>query len=117
LRPCKCSFISWSYLEAERSRTPIHPLTAITDLRLIGVLLWNDGRIIDTGIGANTMRAPLSAVAWLANCFGEVGKVLVEGSIVLTGGLTQAHPVSEGGTFVAEFGSLGTVKTHFSKDE
>ncbi|MBX6762999.1 MAG: hypothetical protein K6T51_05275 [Rubrobacteraceae bacterium] len=91
---------------------PVH-LASVPDLRLVGVLLWRDGRVVDGGIGANAMGDPLSAVVWLANSLGEAGGVLEEGSIVLTGGLTRAHPVGAGGTFVVESGGLGTVKTHF----
>jgi 2-keto-4-pentenoate hydratase len=88
-------------------------LTAVPELRLVGAVLWHDGEVVDTGVGANAMGDPINTVVWLANRLGETGKILEEGSIVLTGGLTQARPVGEGGTFVAEFGGLGTVKVHF----
>lgn len=91
-------------------------LAAVPDLRLAGALLWRNGRTVDSGVGANAMGDPVSALAWLANRLGEAGKVLEAGSIVLTGGLTRAHPAGEGGTFVAEFGGLGAVKVHFEEE-
>jgi len=90
-------------------------LASVPDLRLVGALLWRGGRVIDGGVGANTMGDPLSAVVWLANRLGEEGRVLEGGSVVLTGGLTRAHPVGPGGTFVAEFGGLGAVRVHFEE--
>lgn len=95
--------------------SPISLATA-PELRLVSVVIWKDGEIIDSGVGANAMGDPIRAVVWLANRLGEAGKVLGEGSIVLTGGLTRAHPVGERGTFVAEFGGLGTAKAHFGKE-
>jgi 2-keto-4-pentenoate hydratase len=89
------------------------PLATVPDLRLVGVVLWHGGEVVDTGVGANAMGDPIRTVVWLANRLGEAGKILEEGSMVLTGGLTQARPVGEGGTFVAEFGGLGMVEAHF----
>ncbi len=92
-------------------------LTTVPELRLVGAVLWRDGEVIDTGVGANAMGDPVHTVVWLANRLGEAGKVLEEGSIVLTGGLAQARPVGNGGTFVAEFGGLGAVKVHFGGED
>lgn len=88
-------------------------LGAATDLRLAGALLWRDGRVIARGLGADALGGPIRAVAWLANRLGSAGKVLEAGSIVLTGGLTRAYSVGEGGSFVAEFAGMGAVKVHF----
>ncbi len=93
------------------------PLSGVPDLRLAGVLLWRDGRVIDRGLGADALGDPVRAVVWLADRLGEAGRRLEAGSIVLTGGLTQAYPIGEGGSFVAEFGGLGTVKVHFERSK
>ena len=95
--------------------TPISLATA-PDLRLVGALLWKEGRVVGSGVGADALGDPIRAVAWLANRLGEEGGVLEGGSIVLTGGLTKAHPVGGGGTFVAEFGGMGAVKVHFEEE-
>lgn len=94
---------------------PAVPLAAVPELRLVSALLWKDGRVVDSGVGANAMGDPIATVAWLANRLGEVGKSLEAGSVVLTGGLTRAHPVDMERTFVAEFGGLGVVKVHFEE--
>lgn len=85
----------------------------LDDLRLCGVLLWSDGAVLDQGIGANALGDPLLAVAWLANFLAERDDFLPAGSLVMTGGLTRAHPARAGGNFVAEFAQLGTVRAAF----
>jgi 2-keto-4-pentenoate hydratase len=92
------------------------PISLRTELQLVSVVLGRDGEIVDCGVGANAMGDSVRAVVWLANRLGEAGKVLGERSIVLTGGLTRAHPVGERGTLVAEFGGLKTGKVHFSRE-
>lgn len=92
-------------------------LSATPDLRLAGALLWKDGRVVASGVGADALGDPIRAVAWLADRLGEEGRVLEGGSVVLTGGLTKAHPVGGGGTFMAEFGGMGAVKVHFEGEE
>jgi len=88
-------------------------LAAVGDLRLIGVLLWSQGRNVDQGIGANALGDPLLALAWLANFLGARGEGIVEGSLILTGGLTRAHGAAAGQSLVAEFAELGSVRLHF----
>ena len=88
-------------------------LSAVKDLRLIGALLWSEGKTLDQGIGANAMGDPLIALAWLANALATQGKKISAGSIILTGGLTCAYPAKLGQPIVAEYSDLGAVKVHF----
>jgi len=88
-------------------------LSSVGDLRLLGVLLWTEGRCIDQGIGANALGDPLLALAWLANFLGERDHVIAAGSVILTGGLTRAYPATKNQTYVAEFGELGAIRIHF----
>ena len=89
-------------------------LAQVDDLRLSGVLLWSEGHILDTGVGANSMGDPLASVAWLANFLAQQELSIPAGSIIMTGGLTKAHPAKSQQTFLAEFGGLGYVKAYFS---
>jgi 2-keto-4-pentenoate hydratase len=88
-------------------------LSTVPDLRLLGVLLWSQGRTLDHGIGANALGDPLLALAWLAGFLAERGEIIPAGSLILTGGLTRAHPATAGQTLIAEFASLGMVRVHF----
>ena len=89
-------------------------LSAVDDLRLLGVLLWSEGKVVDQGIGANALGDPLLALAWLANFLAAAGGNIPAGSLILTGGLTRAHAARSGQSFVAEFAGLGTVRAHFA---
>lgn len=89
-------------------------LAQVDDLRLSGVLLWSEGHTLDTGIGANSMGDPLASIAWLANFLAQQELSIPAGSIIMTGGLTKAHPAKSQQTFLAEFGGLGYVKAYFS---
>jgi 2-keto-4-pentenoate hydratase len=91
----------------------LRPFASVDTLSLLGVTLWSEGYVLDTGIGANALDDPLNALAWLVNALGRREQTLAAGSIVLTGGLTRAYPARAGQTFVAEFAALGIAKVHF----
>jgi 2-keto-4-pentenoate hydratase len=82
--------------------------------RLTGVLLSRNGLPLGSGVGADALGGPLQALRWLCGRLAEQGRVLEGGSIVLTGGLTRAEPLSANDTFVAEFASLGSLTLHCS---
>lgn len=84
------------------------------DLRQVSVLLSVDGAVVDEGMGANAMGDPLAALAWLANTLSAAGRVLREGDIVLTGGLTRAHPAKRGSFVTGKFSGLGDVGVSFT---
>ena len=89
-------------------------LSQVEDLRLSGVLLWTEGRCVDHGVGANSMGDPLLSIVWLANFLAEKEQSIPAGSVIMTGGLSKAHPAKSKQSFVTEFGGLGVVKAHFS---
>lgn len=89
-------------------------LCSLPDLRLLGVLLWSQGRTLGHGIGANSMGDPLLALAWLAGFLAERGEIIPAGSLILTGGLVPAQQAMAGQSLVAEFAALGAVRVHFA---
>jgi 2-oxo-3-hexenedioate decarboxylase len=68
-----------------------------------------DGSTADTATGAAVLGHPANALALAANGLAERGKAIEPGWIVLTGGLTDAHPLRAGGVISAEFASLGAL--------
>ena len=84
------------------------------NLKYVGLVLEQNGRIIDTAAGAAVLGHPASSVAWLANTLGANGIALHKGEIILAGSFTKAYPVKAGDTFSAHFGGLGSVKINFS---
>lgn len=91
----------------------ITPVTSI-DLRLAGMVISRNGRMVDSGAGAAALGNPARCVAWLANKLATFGDQLHAGDIVLPGALHKMVPVSPGDTFRAEFAHLGTVTARFS---
>lgn len=84
------------------------------DLVAERVRLLRDGAEFDSGDGAAVLGHPATAVAWLANAIAGYGGALRAGDYVLSGSMTRAAPVQRGETFVAEFGTLGSVSCHFN---
>jgi 2-keto-4-pentenoate hydratase len=83
------------------------------DLRGVAVRLEEDGRQIDEGAGRDAMGDPVLALAWLANKLAETGSRIKAGELVMTGGLTRAHPAKAGSRFSASFDGVGTVAAQF----
>jgi 2-oxo-3-hexenedioate decarboxylase len=82
----------------------------VGDLRLVGCVLRSDGAIAATAAGAAVLGHPAESVAWLINELGRRSERLPAGSIVLSGGLTDAVGLRAGGSVSAEFDGLGTVE-------
>lgn len=74
------------------------------DLSMEAVQVRKNGRLIETGVGANALEHPVRAVRWLAN-----ERAIEAGSLVLTGSLTPALPFESGDTIEVRFSTLGSV--------
>jgi 2-oxo-3-hexenedioate decarboxylase len=79
------------------------------DLWLEGVVLEQDGEIVDTATGAAVYGHPAEALAFAANQLAERGLALEPGWLVLTGGMTDALPLTPGTSVSAQFTHLGSV--------
>lgn len=79
------------------------------DLSLLGCLLENGPEVVATAAGAAVLGHPAEAVARLADHLASRGRRLEAGWIVLSGGLTDAVPLAEGGHVTATFAHLGRV--------
>ncbi|OXM71050.1 4-oxalocrotonate decarboxylase [Amycolatopsis sp. KNN50.9b] len=88
---------------------PVGVAPAGLDLSLEGCLLEVDGAIVDSATGAAVLGHPGEALALAANSLAERGLALEAGWVVLTGGLTDAVPISPGSRIAAHFTSLGSV--------
>ena len=80
------------------------------DLRLLGVVLRRNGAVVATAAGAAALGHPAASVAWMVNRLAERDETLESGSIVLSGGLTDAVPLEPGSVVTAEIEGLGTVE-------
>jgi 2-keto-4-pentenoate hydratase len=80
------------------------------DLRLIGCVFERNGALAGTASGAASLGHPAAAVAALVRELAKRGEALAAGAVVISGGLTEAIPVSAGDVVAARFDRLGPVE-------
>ncbi len=83
------------------------------DWRWAGALLYKNGVIEESGLGAAVLNHPGNGVAWLANKLAPHGEKLEAGEIVLGGSFTRPVPCAAGDTFHADYGPLGSISVRF----
>jgi 2-oxo-hept-3-ene-1,7-dioate hydratase len=83
------------------------------DLRRAGALLYKNGMIEETGLGAAVLNHPANGVAWLANKLSAHDEGLEAGEIVLAGSFTRPVAAGAGDVFHADYGSFGSVSVRF----
>ena len=84
-----------------------------TDLRTLGIVLEKNGEPVAFGAGAAVLGHPAAAVAMLVNHLGRRGQVLPAGSLVLSGGITEAVAVQAGDHITLRTQHLGSVSLRF----
>lgn len=84
------------------------------DLAQIGMVLYKNGEVMNTGVGAAALGNPSTCVAWLANKLHEYGIVLKAGEVILSGALSAAINAEPGDYFQARFANLGEVSVRFA---
>jgi 2-oxo-3-hexenedioate decarboxylase len=89
--------------------TPVADL----DLATLGVVMAKNGRVEMIGAGAAVVGHPATAVAMLANHLAERGEEIPAGSVILSGGITEAIPVQAGDSITLQIQALGGVSTRF----
>lgn len=83
------------------------------DWRWAGALLFKNGVIEESGLGAAVLNHPANGVAWLANKLAPYGESLAAGEIVLGGSFTRPVACAAGDTFHADYGPLGSISVRF----
>lgn len=83
------------------------------DWRWAGALLYRNGVIEESGLGAAVLNHPGNGVAWLANKLAPHGQALAAGEVVLGGSFTRPVPCAAGDTFHADYGPLGAITLRF----
>ncbi len=84
------------------------------DLRLLGVVMERNGEVVGTAAGAAVMGHPAASVAALVRWLANAGQSLAAGSLVMTGGVTEAVAVHAGDHVTARVQHLGTVGVRFT---
>ena len=84
------------------------------DWRWVGALLFKNGIIEESGLGAAVLNRPGNGVAWLANKLAPSDEGLAAGEIVLGGSFTRPVHCAAGDSFHADYRPLGSVSVHFT---
>jgi 2-keto-4-pentenoate hydratase len=84
------------------------------DLAQVGMVLYKNGEIMNTGVGAAALGHPAACVAWLANKLFDYGITLKAGEVILSGALSAAINGEPGDHFQARFAHLGEVNVRFA---
>ena len=90
-----------------------HCSAAGLDLKNLGVVLEKNGEVVATASGAAVLGHPAASVAMLANMLGARGQEIPAGTLILTGGVTEAIAVEAGDAVSARFQHLGSVSMRF----
>lgn len=83
------------------------------DWRWAGALLFKNGVIEESGLGAAVLNHPANGVTWLANKLAPYGERLEAGEIVLGGSFTRPVPCAVGDVFHADYGRQGSISLRF----
>lgn len=86
------------------------------DLEKVGMVLYKNGQVINTGVGAAALGNPAYCVAWLANQMYHFGVHLKAGEVILSGALSAAVDARPGDHFTARFAHLGQVSVRFQPE-
>ena len=83
------------------------------DLRTLGVVMEKNGDIVSIGAGAAVLGHPAAAIAMLANHLGARGEEIPAGTMILSGGVTEAVAVKAGDNVNLRIQSLGSTSVRF----
>lgn len=83
------------------------------DLRTLGVVMEKNGEIVALASGAAVLGHPAAAVAALANHLGARGEEIPAGTLILSGGVTEAVAVKPGDNVTLRVQHLGSIGLKF----
>ncbi|MBS0509008.1 MAG: 2-oxo-3-hexenedioate decarboxylase [Proteobacteria bacterium] len=84
------------------------------DLRTVGLVLEKNGQPVALGAGAAVLGHPAAAVAALANHLGARGQEIPTGTLILSGGATEAVSVQAGDAVALRVQGMGSVGLRFT---
>jgi 2-oxo-3-hexenedioate decarboxylase len=84
------------------------------DLRTIGLVLERNGEIAALASSGAVLGHPAEAIRMMVSWLHSRGRTLPAGSVVLTGGATEAIPVEAGDAVFARFQDMGEISVRFA---
>lgn len=86
---------------------------ASIDLRTVGVVMEKNGEPVAFGAGAAVLGHPAAAIAMLANHLGARGEEIPAGTLILSGGITEAVAVKAGDAVTLRVQGMGSTGLRF----
>jgi 2-oxo-3-hexenedioate decarboxylase len=86
---------------------------AEVDLRTVGIVLEKNGEPVAFGAGAAVVGHPAAAIAMLVNHLAARGEHIPAGSLILSGGITEAVAVEAGDAVCLRVQGMGSVGMRF----
>lgn len=83
------------------------------DMRLTGMTIEKNGKLVGSGTTAEVWGNPAASVAWLANKLSEFDMALEAGQIVMSGAVTASPVASLGDVFTVSFHNMGSLSVKF----
>ncbi len=83
------------------------------DLRTVGIVLEKNGLPVAFGAGAAVLGHPAAAIAMLANHLAERRECIPAGSLILSGGITEAVSVQAGDNVTLRVQGMGSTSLRF----
>ena len=80
------------------------------DLRLEGVVMSKNGRLLASACGVEALGNPINVVTWLANKLSEFDREIHTGDIIMTGSLTKFFFVEPGNVLDVSYSNLGSIQ-------
>lgn len=84
------------------------------DLRWAGAMLFLNGEVEETGLGAGVLNHPAHGIQWVCRRFAPHGIGLEPGQLILSGSFTRPVIVRAGDHIRADYGPLGNIDVYFS---
>jgi 2-oxo-3-hexenedioate decarboxylase len=83
------------------------------DLRTVGIVLEKNGEPVAFGAGAAVLWHPAAAIAMMANHLGARGEEIPAGTLILSGGVTEAVAVAPGDNVTLKIQGMGSTSLRF----
>jgi 2-oxo-3-hexenedioate decarboxylase len=83
------------------------------DLRTVGIVLEKNGQPVAFGAAAAVLGHPATAIAMLANHLGAKGQEIPAGTLILSGGITEAVAVAAGDHVTLKVQGMGSTGLRF----
>ena len=83
------------------------------DLRTVGIVMEKNGLPVAFGAGAAVLGHPATAIAMLANHLGARGEEIPAGTLILSGGITEAVSVQAGDSVTLKVQGMGSTGLRF----